>query len=56
VKAVYKFIAGNSRITPAGVVLALAAGVLLRGFPWAPIVYASILIATLWASTFEPVA
>jgi hypothetical protein len=56
-KNVYKFVAGNSRITPAGIVLALAAALAfntyLRG--WAAPVYLCILLATLAAAVMEPV-
>jgi hypothetical protein len=57
VKRVYKFIAGNSRITPIGVALAVAAALGLRGALgwWAAPVYLGILLATLAASTCEPV-
>ena len=55
-KQLYKFIAGNSRVTPIGIALAAILALTLR-LPalWAPIVYLGILLATLAASTFEPV-
>lgn len=54
-KAVYKFIAGNSRVTPLGVAVALIAAWLMRGSAFAPEVFTGILIATLSAATFERV-
>lgn len=56
-KRAYKFIAGNSRITPLGIAAALAITLALRhtlGWFAAP-VYLAILLATLAATTFEPV-
>jgi len=56
-KRAYKFIAGNSRITPVG--LALAVGITF-GFRsvlgwWAAPCYLAILLLTLAAATVEPV-
>ncbi len=56
--AVYEFIAGNSRVTPLGLLAAVLAAVLLaRGeyAAWVPALYLSILAATLAASVFEKV-
>ena len=56
-KRAYKFIAGNSRITPIGIAVAVGAAVALRhplGW-WAPLCYLAILLATLAAATLEPV-
>jgi predicted PurR-regulated permease PerM len=56
-KNVYKFVAGNSRVTPLGVVLAVIAGVTLHSILgwWLAPIYAGVLVVTLVASTFEPV-
>ncbi len=56
-KRAYKFIAGNSRITPAGIALAIAAVLVFRSVLgwWAAPVYLGILLATLAAATLEPV-
>jgi hypothetical protein len=56
-KAAYKFIAGNSRITPIGIAIAaIAAAVLHQTLGlWIAPVYAAILLGTLAVSTFEPV-
>ncbi|HKU69103.1 MAG TPA: hypothetical protein VJP85_15130 [Candidatus Baltobacteraceae bacterium] len=56
-KHVYKFVAGNSRITPIGIALALAAVLLLRSVLgwWAAPVYLGILLVTLAVATLEPV-
>jgi hypothetical protein len=56
-KQAYKFIAGNSRVTPIGVVIAIAAVLVFRhGAGWrADVTFLGILLATLAASTFEPV-
>lgn len=56
--AIYEFIAGNSRITPLGLLAAVLVAVLLaRGAfaAWVPALYLSILAATLAASVFEKV-
>lgn len=53
----YKFIAGNSRVTPLGIAAALAAVFVFRhalGW-WAAPAYLAILLATLALSTCEPV-
>ncbi|MDP9111524.1 MAG: hypothetical protein M3M96_07830 [Candidatus Eremiobacteraeota bacterium] len=55
-KAIYKFVAGNSRLTPVGVALAAIAALLLaRGEQRvaASVVFLLILILTLTASVFE---
>lgn len=56
-KRAYKFIAGNSRITPLGIGLAVAVAVGLRHAPgwWAPPCYLAILLGTLALATLEPV-
>lgn len=55
-KRVYKFIAGNSRVTPIGIAAAvIVALVLQRGAVWTPAVYIAVLLATLAVSTLEPV-
>lgn len=56
-KRFYKFVAGNSRVTPAGIALALAVVLAFRhtlGW-WAAPAYLAILLATLAVTTFEPV-
>jgi hypothetical protein len=57
VKRAYKFIAGNSRITPIGIALAVAAMLLFKSVLgwWAAPVYLGILLATLAVATLEPV-
>jgi hypothetical protein len=54
---IYKFIAGNSRVTPIGVGIAVALAVVLRGSLgiWAAWIYLSVLAVTLAISTYEPV-
>jgi hypothetical protein len=56
-KRAYKFIAGNSRVTPIGI--ALGVGIVLafrHDLGWrAAIAYLAILLLTLAAATFEPV-
>lgn len=56
-KSIYKFIAGNSRVTPVGIAVAVGAVLLLgvRAFSWSPALYLVILLITLAAATFEPV-
>lgn len=56
-KRAYKFIAGNSRITPVGVAAAVCAALALRQqhASWVPAVFLGILLLTLAASTFETV-
>lgn len=56
-KRIYKFIAGNSRITPIGIALAVAAALALRAMlgVWTGCVYLAILAVTLAFSTREPV-
>lgn len=56
-KRAYKFIAGNSRVTPLGIALAVALAVLLRhalGW-WAAPCYLVLLLGTLAVTTLEPV-
>jgi hypothetical protein len=57
VKRIYKFIAGNSRVTPIGIALAIAVALFFRDALawWAAPCYLGILLVTLAASTFEPV-
>jgi hypothetical protein len=57
VKNAYKFIAGNSRITPIGLALAIGVTLAFRGALgwWAAPLYVGILLATLAAATAEPV-
>jgi predicted cobalt transporter CbtA len=57
VNRIYKFVAGNSRVTPIGIALAVALAVVLRGASgsWAPGIYLSVLAVTLAISTLEPV-
>jgi len=54
---IYKFIAGNSRMTPAGIVLAAIIAPVLRPElgAWSSALYLTVLLLTLAASTFEPV-
>jgi hypothetical protein len=56
-KRAYKFIAGNSRITPLGLALAIGVALAFRGALgwWAAPCYLAILLATLAAATVEPV-
>jgi hypothetical protein len=56
-KSAYKFIAGNSRITPLGVALGIGIALAFNralGW-WAAPVYVGILLVTLAAATAEPV-
>ena len=54
-KAVYKFVAGSSRVTPAGVALAavLAGAFHTELGPWTAPLYLGILLVTLVAGTAE---
>lgn len=54
---IYKFIAGGSRVTPAGIVIAIAAALSLRtvSHEWGAPIYVAILLLTLAVSTAEPV-
>ena len=54
---IYKFIAGGSRVTPVGIVIAIAAALSLgtSSHEWAAPVYLAILLLTLAVSTAEPV-
>jgi predicted cobalt transporter CbtA len=56
-KRIYKFIAGNSRVTPIGIAIAIVLGAAFRGTQsqLAQGLYIGVLLATLAASTFEPV-
>jgi len=56
-RSAYKFVAGNSRIAPAGIVLAVVLELALRGAlgGWAAPCYLGILLLTLAAATLEPV-
>lgn len=54
--ALFKFVAGNSRVTPVGVALAvLAAALLAHRLPWIAFFYPAILLVTLAFSTLERV-
>lgn len=53
--AIYKFVAGRSKVTPIGVALAVAATIALRGAPAvAAAVFFGILLITLVATALEP--
>lgn len=55
---VYKFVAGNSRVTPIGIAIAVVLALLLRGTlggEWTAGIYLSVLAVTLAISTREPV-
>lgn len=56
-KRVYKFIAGNSRVTPVGIAAAVILAIALRGNAnwWTGAAYVGVLLLTLAASTLEPV-
>jgi len=56
-KRAYKFVAGNSRITPIGIALAVAATLLFKSHLgwWAAPAYLGILLVTLAVATLEPV-
>jgi hypothetical protein len=56
-KQAYKFIAGNSLVTPFGIALAIALVLIFRhSLGWQMnAIFLAILLATLAASTFEPV-
>lgn len=57
IKSIYKFVAGNSRVTPIGIALAVALALSLRhtlGW-WVAPLYLAVLLLTLAAATFEPV-
>jgi len=57
VRALWRFIAGDSRIAPIGIALALLVGALGRHFEWPgpnlEVVYVGLLAITLGASAFE---
>ena len=54
--AIFKFVAGNSRVTPVGVALAVLAAVLLsHRFAWIAVLYPALLLGTLALSTLERV-
>lgn len=56
-RRVYAFIAGNSRVTPAGIALAVIAALLLRerAVVWSAPVYLIVLLGTLAFATGERV-
>jgi len=56
-KRAYKFVAGNSRVTPIGIALAVTAALLFKSVLgwWAAPMYLGILLATLAVATLEPV-
>lgn len=56
-KRIFKFIAGNSVVTPIGVAIAIALALALRasGSAWTPAAFAGVLLVTLVACTFERV-
>jgi hypothetical protein len=55
-RAIYKFVAGNSRVTPVGIAVAVALALSLRHLGWwCAVVYAGVLALTLAFSTREPV-
>ena len=53
----YKFIAGNSVVTPIGIAIAILAAIALHGLlgKWVAAVYVAVLLFTLAAATMEPV-
>jgi len=54
--AIYEFVAGNSRITPLGLLIAVLAVLVVRHSAfatWSPAVYLALLVAALAASAFE---
>jgi hypothetical protein len=57
VNRIYKFVAGNSRVTPIGIAIAVILAILMRGTlgMWAAGIYLSVLAVTLAISTYEPV-
>jgi hypothetical protein len=57
VKSIYKFILGNSRLTPIGLAVAVVAALALPHVPaaWRAGLYVGVLVCTLAASSFEPV-
>jgi len=54
---IYKFIAGNSRVTPLGIGFAIVLALIFRGAhsQLAQGLYIGVLLLTLVAATFEPV-
>lgn len=56
-KRAYKFVAGNSRITPVGIALAIAVALIFKNTLgwWTAPLYVGVLLATLAAATLEPV-
>ncbi|MFN2450608.1 MAG: hypothetical protein ABR508_12610 [Candidatus Baltobacteraceae bacterium] len=52
-KAVLKFITGNSVVTPAGVVAAVLTAYFGRGEAWSMYAFYGVLLVTLIACTFE---
>jgi hypothetical protein len=57
VKSIYKFIAGNSRVTPIAVPVAAIVAFVLHGRAggWDAVIYLALLVTTLAACTYEPV-
>ena len=56
-KQAYKFIAGNSRVTPAGIAIAVVLALVLHpviGW-WSAPLYVAVLLLTLAVATREPV-
>ncbi len=54
--AIYEFVAGNSRVTPLGLLIAVLIVLILRHSAfasWTPAVYLSFLVTTLAVSAFE---
>lgn len=54
-RRVYRFIAGNSFVTPAGAAAALLVAWLFHGQSWTPFAFVGVLVVTLACSIFEPV-
>lgn len=54
-KRVYKFIAGNSLVTPAGAAAALLLAWLFHGQSWTPFAFIAVLVVTLAGSVYERV-
>lgn len=56
-KRIYKFVAGNSYVTPLGIAAALAVAIFFKhalGW-WAAPAYVGVLLVTLAAATCEPI-
>lgn len=54
-KRVYRFIAGNSLVTPVGAAAALLVAWFFHGQSWTPFAFVGVLVAALAASVFERV-